>query len=45
MTREKRQGEMGDLEGSSEGIDGGCIQMVAGLIQEQQVAGHQGKGG
>ena len=31
------------LKGCCEGIDGGSIQMVAGLVQQQQVAGHQGK--
>lgn len=33
-----------DLECSSEGIDGCSVQVVAGLIQQQQVARHQSKG-
>ena len=31
------------LKGSSEGVDGGSVQMIAGLIQQQQVAGDQSK--
>ena len=31
------------LEGTGEGVDGCGVQMIAGLIQQQQVAGNQSK--
>lgn len=43
-TKQQQSSSSSHLECSGEGIDGGSIQVVAGLIQKQQVAGHQGKG-